>query len=232
MKSYYIPFFCFLIVSLSNPEANRIVKVAAQAGTEKYVPLIKAVYMQMGYTAEFTILPSERAIHETDNGKYDAEIGRTIQTSKKFQNIICTNESILDGSFCAWTIKGSAISIQSSKDLKKYRIGLLNGIKTVQDICDSLHIVYELPSSIESLSKMLQRKRIDIVIIPDILSAPQLDSIAHKQQLTFGSFKIYHLYNKNNQQLIPLWDKALQTLKKNGRYDSLLYILRQSGELN
>jgi ABC-type amino acid transport substrate-binding protein len=219
----YIKKSIFLLILFAvSIVANDTIYVAATPGTEKFFPLVTAIYKEMNFKTTFKTLPSERAIAQTDDGICGAEIGRAKNVLGKYKNIIYTKEPIISVRLKAWIVDNSTISISSPEELLMYKVGIVHGIKGPENFCDQHKLNYETLPTIENLAGMLKLNRIDIAIVPDAINQSALDSIGHPLAYDPGSYSVYHVFNRKNAFLITKWDSILKVMKANGQYIKLL----------
>lgn len=120
---------CWLLLSLFSPlaVAQAPYVVSYHDVTAPLVPLVRAVYAEMGIEAEFVLVPMERAVALTDRGDYDAEVSRVSDALTNYVNIVQTQEPLRTIELHAYVKKGSDIELQTADDLQVYRIGMYRG---------------------------------------------------------------------------------------------------------
>ncbi len=204
--------------------AQTPIKVSAPPGTEAYFPLVTAVYAEMGFKAEITVVPAERAFTDTNSGIYDAQIGAATSLLAAYPNLIATKEPLLEMYIQAWVKKGSPIAIASLEDLKKYKIGSMRGAKATENLITSLKLDAQttLTDTPESLAKMLDGARFEVGLIVSAVAAPLLASTCTVANPKLVSVLTFHVYNKKNAALVPKFDATIKAMKADGRYQKLV----------
>ena len=213
--------FSLILACLALPlTAQAAYKVSYQPGTEMFLPLIKAVYAEMGIAVSLEILPSERSLQEANSGTYDAELGRVGGMLAGYPNLMYTSEPIMVIDLIAMAKKGSAVTISSAADLNKYKIGIIRGSKLPESFVAAKGLTAESVPDPASLLKMLEAGRLDIALIPSNILA----SFASVAQVgpKLMSVPSYHILNKKHAALAPKFDAILKAMKADGRFAKLL----------
>lgn len=211
---------CLATAALVQAQAPLV--VACQPGLEKYYPLVRAIYNRMGLTCEFLEMPSERALVEVNSGGADAEIGRTENLTSRYPGILYTAEPLLTTGLTGWVLSNSRLQVDAVGDLRAFRIGILRGNKAAEQFVQAQGLSTQSVTTLESLAKMLQANRIDLVIMPEAADPSVLKSVAKKISIGVPHYPVYHLFSKEHQDLVPRWDVVLRAMKANGTYETYL----------
>lgn len=183
-------------------------------------------FRRMGYGFKLISQPGERAMIDANQGIVDGEAGRISNIDKdKYPNLIMVPYPIVTMKDGAYSTDHS-IKINGWESLvgKPYRVGLLKGIKSVEQklplYVDKANIV--TLSDVEQCVKMLQAKRIDLFIV-----GTQLEDSAFMQTGAYNEVKrvgivetkvLYPWLHKRHKNLVnPLADR-LKTMKSEGRF--------------
>ena len=203
--------------------AQPVMKIATGPTNENLYPLIKAIYAELGYQAEFAILPLERALYLTNSGDFDADLGRLKGIADQFPNLIATNEPIFTSYLQAWVKKGSAITITSLDDLKKYRVGIILGGKYVQNLVDKLGVPVEISPTYQSMAGMLDKGRFDVALKVSVPNGdPELAEVGVLVAPQLAKLETFHIFNKKHADLVFKWDAVLKAMKADGRFQKLM----------
>jgi ABC-type amino acid transport substrate-binding protein len=203
--------------------AQTTLKVAVAHDTNALLPVISAIYAEMGYEAEFEEIPPERALAQISRSNaYDAYVGLTIDSIDQFPNLIFTHEVLLEFSIQAWVRKGSPITIKTPQDLISYRIGQLRGTKGTLNLLAASDKEVKETNSMESLAQMLWRGRFDVALVPSILNTVPLEEVGQLAAPNLLRTKGVHVFSKKHTELVKKWDTILKTMKADGRYKKLL----------
>jgi polar amino acid transport system substrate-binding protein len=183
-------------------------------------------FRRMGYGFKLISQPGERAMVDANQGIVDGEAGRvSIIDKQKYNNLIMVPQPITTMQDGAYSTDPS-IKINGWESLagKPYRVGLLKGIKSVEQklslYVDKAHII--TLSDPEQSMKVLLAKRIDLVIVgTQIEDSTYMHSGAYKAVKRVGIVETKVLYpwmHKRHANLIrPLAD-TLKTVKSEGWY--------------
>ena len=181
-------------------------------------------FSRLGFGFKLINQPGERAMIDANLGKVDGEASRIENIDKeKYPNLIIVPYPIVTVKEGAYSTDHS-IRINGWESLagKQYTVGLLKGIKSVEQklplYVDKKNIVSL--STPEQCMKMLQAKRIDLVIMSTQIEESEfMKSGAYKEIKCVGIIETKVLYpwlHKRNKSLVrPLAD-TLKTMKSEG----------------
>lgn len=180
----------------------------------------------MGYGFKLISQPGERAMIDANQGIVDGEAGRIKNIdSKRYANLIRVPYPIATMKDGAYAIDAS-IKIEGWESLsgKPYRVGLLKGIKSVEQklprYVDHAHIV--TLSSVEQCLKMLHARRIDVFIVgTQVEETGYMKSGAYKDVKCVGIVETKVLYpwlHQRHKNLVQPLAEILKTMKSEGRF--------------
>lgn len=210
-----------LLIVGATAHAQTPIRIAAQEGDERFFPLLTAVYREMGFDAQITVLPSARALSATNAGQFDAEVGRIPNISPSYPDLAYTQEPLLKVQLVAVTLKGKPIGIQSKADLEKFRVGYLNGMSVSEYYVKKESLTANSVASHEQLAKMLEIGRLDVVLMGTAFKQSPVFAVAETKWV-IDEFNVFHIFHKRNRDLIPIFDAQLRRTKQDGRYEQLL----------
>ena len=183
-------------------------------------------FRRLGYRFKLISQPGERAMVDANQGIVDGEAGRIREIDKeKYANLIMVPQPITtmqDGAYS--TDPSIKISGWESLVGKPYKVGLLKGIKSVEQklalYVDKANII--TLSDPEQCMKMLLTKRIDLFIGgTQIEDSTYMHTGAYKAVKRVGIVETKVLYpwlNKRHENLIgPLTD-TLKAMRSEGLY--------------
>jgi len=191
---------------------------------------MSATYMEafrrMGYGFKLISQPGERAMIDANQGIVDGEAGRISSIDeKKYANLIMVPYPIVtmqDGAYST----DLSIKINGWESLKgkPYKVGLLKGIKSVEQklplYVDKTNIV--TLSDPEQCVKMLEAGRIDVFIVgTQIEDSTFMRKGAYKEVKLVGILETKVLYpwlNKRHKNLVKRLADTLKTMKSEGRF--------------
>jgi polar amino acid transport system substrate-binding protein len=181
-------------------------------------------FRRMGYGFKLISQPGERAMIDANQGIVDGEAGRISNIDReKYANLIMVPYPILtmkDGAYSA----DHSIKINGWESLagRPYRVGLLKGIKSVEQklplYVDETHIV--TLTDTEQGMKMLQAKRIDLFILgTQIENSTFMQSGAYREVKRVGIVETKMLYpwlHKRHKNLARRLAETLEIMKSEG----------------
>jgi polar amino acid transport system substrate-binding protein len=176
-------------------------------------------FSRMGYGFKLISQPGERAMIDANQGTVDGEAGRISSIDKKkYGNLIMVPYPIVTMKDGAYSTDHSII-VNGWESLagKPYRVGLLKGIKSVEQklplYVDKKNIV--TLSDVEQGVKMLQAKRIDLFIVGTQLEdSAFMQSGAYKAVKRVGIVETKVLYPWLHKRHKNLVNRLVDTLKK------------------
>ena len=183
-------------------------------------------FRRMGYGFKLISQPGERAMIDANQGIVDGEAGRIGNIDKKkYANLIMVPYPITtmkDGAYAT----DHSIKINGWKSLagKPYKVGLLKGIKSVEQklplYIDKTNIV--TLSDPEQCVKMLEAGRIDLFIVgTQIEDSTFMRSGAYKEVKLVGIVETKVLYpwlHKRHKNLVKRLAETLKRMKSEGRF--------------
>jgi polar amino acid transport system substrate-binding protein len=211
------------------PQENRtIVFTTIYPQSLPFFSKMSAIYTEafrrMGYGFKLISQPGERAMIDANQGIVDGEAGRISSIDKqKYANLIRVPYPIItmqDGAYST----DISIRINGWESLKgkPYKVGLLKGIKSVEQklplYVDKTNIL--TLGSTEQCLKMLQAKRIDLFIVDtQIEDSSFMQSGAYNDVKLAGIVETKVLYpwlHKRHKNLVRRLAETLETMKSEG----------------
>jgi polar amino acid transport system substrate-binding protein len=221
-----INLFAFLFSScMSLVSAQPAYTVAYNENTAPLVPLIQAVYAEIGMQPVFVLVPSERAITGANGGAYDADLIRANGTLDAYPNLAFTREPIRRVDLYAYVKRNSGVIINTIADVKGHTVGLTQGSKLPEAFIKAEGIVPEVAYTASSLYLMLEAGRFEIALITSTQIISKSDPIfvgAKRVGPVLASSNSFHVLNKKHTGLIPKFDAAVKAMKADGRLEKLL----------
>ncbi len=169
-----------------------------------------------------TLYPYQRSIIETHKGVTQAECASIRGFDKVFKNLVRVNPSIISFESIAVKMpKTKEELLNGWKDLREYRVGIINGIKYTKKRTRKFKniVVKKDVSELFELFELLKKGRIDFII------AEKFDGYAYSSFIKKYGFKVverplekvelFHYLNIDNLHLLPGIQKAILIYKKN-----------------
>lgn len=188
--------------------------------------IYKEAFKRLGYGFKLISQPGERAMVDANQGIVDGEAARIMTIDReKYTNLIMVPYPVVTMKDGAYAVDDS-IKVEGWESLvgKPYKVGLLKGIKSVEQklprYVDNKHIVTLIRP--EQGLQMLKAKRIDLFIVgTQIEDSAFLKNGAYKEVKCVGIVETKRLYpwlHKRHESLVrPLAD-MLQTMKSERRF--------------
>lgn len=179
--------------------------------------LLKEAYQKIDIDITVEKYPGERSLVAANAGKTDGELGRIAGLEKTYTNLVMVPVPLIELSVSAFSNKN--ISIDSVKELKKYRVGYVAGTKIVEQM--TVDVKDRLPvGRPEQLFEMLLLDRIDVAVHTTEDGLLILQSARYAKIKTAGPplarSVIYHYLHKKHAHLVPAISKALQEMTDKG----------------
>lgn len=188
--------------------------------------IYKEAFGRMGYGFRLIDQPGERALIDANEGVVDGEAARIMGIDmEQYANLIRVPHPIVTMQDGAYAIDPS-IKIEGWESLvgKPYKVGLLKGIKSVEQklplYVDPKQIL--TLSSVEQCMKMLKAKRIDLFIVgTQVEEMASMINGAYKEVKCVGIVETKVLYpwlHKRHRHLVQPLAEMLKTLRSEGRF--------------
>lgn len=207
--------------------AQAVYRVAYNEATGPMVPLVKAIYADLGMAPVFDLLPSERALAEVNAGKCDADLIRVEGVEKMYPNLVCTEEPIRKTELYAYAKRGSNAGFKTADELRQRTLGFARGSKLAEEFLLNRGWQAAVANSADSLLKMVAAERFEIALITSTQLLPQnalpLDGLERVGPVLMSSYS-YHVLNRKHVQLVPQFDAVLRAMKADGRMAKYLAV--------
>lgn len=196
-------------------------RIALNEATVPVLPLVRAIYGELGITPQFDLLPSERAIAETNAGRFDADLMRVEGVEKMYPNLVCTGEPIRRTELYAYVKRGSALVIKSVDELRQRTLAFTRGSKLAEEFVLARGWQATAANSADSLLKMLAADRFEVALVTStqlLTSNGALQEVAERLGPVLTSTYSYHVLHRRNAELAPRFDAILRAMKADGRF--------------
>lgn len=210
---------------VSPAPAQGAYRVAYNEATASMVPLVKAIYADIGMAPVFELLPSERALAETNAGKYDADLVRVGGVEKMYPNLVCTEEPIKRTELYAYVKRGASATFKTPEELKQRTMGFTRGSKLAEEFLQARGLQAAAVNSADSLFKMLAVERFEIALVTSTQLLAQNGLMlegAERVGPVLMSSPSYHVLHKRNADVIPKFDAVVRSMKSDGRFQKYL----------
>jgi len=224
--------FALLAVLLypSFGEAGDILKVntsikppfSTESETGFFDLLIKELGKRAGIQAELVRQPPERALISANEGLSDIELPRIAGMEKRYPHLVMVPEKVINYRFVAFSRHNE--SFKDWQALSGLRVGYLIGWKIFENNVPLSASVTKLKSPVQLMS-MLAEARIDVALYEsyaghNIIQANKLSHIIECSP-PMAVKPMYIYVHNTNAYLVPLLDKHLKEMKKDGTYQRI-----------
>ncbi len=199
--------------------------VAYNEATAGLVPVMKAAYADIGMQPVFVMVPSERALAQTDKGYYDADLSRVISVLSDYPNLVHLNEPIKQTELYPYVRAQSLIVIHRASELQFRTVGFVRGSKLAEGFVRSEGLESVVVNNAAALHAMLAAGRFDVALISSTQLGSQSGVItagAVRAGPSLRSEMSVHVLHRRHADLIPRLDAALKAMRKDGRLAALL----------
>lgn len=187
--------------------------------------IIKKAYEMLGHEIEIVRLPPKRALNNASVGIYDGDVQRIYSVGHTYPNLIRIEPSINYIYGTGFVLKDSKVDVTTWEDLKKYRVGVILGIRFAEINAPKKNSFYYY--SYTKLTAALNEGKVDIGIYPQSNGIYQTLLFGEKNIIPIKSplskFDLYHYVHKKNQHLV----KDLAVIFRRFENDDILENIRQ-----
>lgn len=224
MKKLFVCFL-WLVAAHTSVLAQQVIRVGTLEGAQGFEPAIAAVYKEIGLTVEFVLLPPERSLKSVESGVIDAEMARVVGGTTGYQNVIETNEPLLELQLLAVVRKDFKAKQLAPADLKAYKLGLYRGTKLAEGLVAKLGLEATAANSTLQTYQMLNAGRFDVALVSSVTPVsmyPEFSGSLKTLERPVATSKVVHVVNKKWAAYVPKLDAAVKALKADGRWAKLI----------
>ncbi|MEH6404528.1 MAG: hypothetical protein V7750_14205 [Sneathiella sp.] len=180
--------------------------------------IIKKAYTILGHTISIIRLPPKRALNEASSGTLDGDVQRIYSVGHTYPNLIRIEPPINYIYGTGFVLKGSKVDVTTWEDLKKYRVGIILGIRFAEtNVPKKNSFAYY---SYKKLTEALNEGKIDIGIYPQSNGIYQTLLFGEKNiipiKTPLSKFDLYHYVHKKNKHLVKDLTDIFRRFEKNG----------------
>ena len=222
---YKILFSFFLLCSLSNAQTSLTISTGFLPPESDLVEnLMREISKRSNININYQVLPNKRSLIQANNGVVDGEASRILEINKYYPNLLAVPVKIHSIDLIALTNK--EIKLSKPSDLKNYNVGVIHGMKIAVLMAEKNKpiSVFKAPDH-TTLINMLAANRLDVVITNKMGLFTSLDKIKKhnffmsKEPLLSRS--LYMQLHKKNKEYIPVFEKALESMHKDGTFQKI-----------
>ncbi len=191
---------------------------------EGVATLMQGLYEAEGLSFEVRRLPGRRSLMEANSGRVDGELVRIALPRSEFPHLVPVPEPLLTIHVGAWGFHPGISRVKSWNDLKGMRVAALRGMLLAEANLDG-EVIWS--STVRSLFGMLDRQRVDAIILPDeiVAMAVRRQGVMPGEMYrsaTLASFDVYHYLNERHAALAERLAKRIRELKSTGEWQKRL----------
>ncbi len=187
--------------------------------------VLPQIYKNIGIEIDIIPFPGERAQLEANQGNKDGEIMRIWSYGDENDQSVRVPTPYYYLETVAFSLTKNKISVESSEDLKKYKLAKIRGVKHTNNITKGLTNVYVMNST-ENMFKMLLSGKVDIVLTNSLDGEVVLKRLGLEHKVTgakpLATLPLYHYINQKNRNLVPLINAEILRIRNNGVLDNMI----------
>ena len=184
--------------------------------------ILRKAYRKLGIVITIKKYPGERALKLANAGRVAGDVQRIDGLSVKYPNLIQVRPSInfIEGNVFSKTAR---FTVSGWVSLKRYRIGLIRGIKFAELNTNGMD-TYKAPDY-DILFRMLNNARVDIAISPRLNGRYQIKRLGitgiHELSPPVQKFELFHYLHKKNAALVSKLSAVLSDMRNSGELERL-----------
>lgn len=191
--------------------------------TGLYDRILKEAFQRLNLEIEIIHLPAERSLINANEGITDGDFVRVAGLDKMYPNLVLVPEKITDFEFVAFT-RLANIKITGWDSLRPYHIAIVRGWKILeQNIVGTVSLI-KVKNQFQLFS-LLAKDRTDIVVYSRFEGYEMINQLGIKGAKALSpplAVRAMYLYlNKKHKKLIPLLNRSLKTMKRDGRFETI-----------
>ncbi len=194
-----------------------------------WAELVDAAFKTAGTTARWEVLPSARCNEMARSGQILAAFN-SVQAWGDADKVLIVVESptmfnIDMVAFYDSRKLPEGPKFDAVKDLAKYKVGLLQGTGSIA-VFTGAGVSFETIPSIESMVKMLDAGRVDVIVLGDLVGLYNFKKFLPQRAAAFKYKSVYSspvdlgfsTKYPGYQALLDAYQQGMRTIKKNGTY--------------
>jgi polar amino acid transport system substrate-binding protein len=216
-----------LLLSSASAFANKAYVIAVNEaysfnqGAEKIQTLFNEIYAPLGIKPVIEFYPSLRGLRLVDEGRLDAEAGRTAKIGGRYANLIQVSSPVMihhNGYFC--------LQPESCSALGDKTFALVSGLEAGKGFCAENKLDCLFDQSPGVLARALEYGTIEALIGSFNTATKTLCKLGSRtiyyKDIDALTITSYHFIHKKHQDLEPALAESISSLAKNGEIDRLL----------
>ena len=218
-------FFLFLLIPKAYAEQYHFASINYLIEQEVGRIVLPEIYNRLGIKVTISPLPGKRAQQEAQSGLKDGEVMRIYSYGTETPSTIRIPTPYYQLETMAFIRADSNIKINTIKDLKKYQIVKVRGVKHTNNITKGM-------TNVKDLDTTTQMLRLVSAGLADVALTNTVDGLVALKQLKITNVRpisksldrqsLYHYVHKSLQHLVPKVDQEIKKMKETGDLDALI----------
>lgn len=222
--SLFLPYVAFSQIPGSEYEYE-FASIEGLAEQEVARIVLPQIYKLIGKEITITPLPANRAQFEANSGIKAGESLRIYTYGIENQNQIRVPTPYYHLYTSVFSLKNSHLKVSNKNDLKKYKVGIITGVKHTENITKGLEKVYN-SNNTKHLFQQLVLGNIDIALtnLSDGELMIKQERFTNIQVLNPSLTKLglFHYIHKNHKDLIEPINNKIKQLQANGELAKII----------
>ncbi|MCO4797898.1 MAG: transporter substrate-binding domain-containing protein [Colwelliaceae bacterium] len=211
-----------LIISLTvSSQEKQSLKIVAPNEAQHFKPLITLInsaYKNLNVDVSFAFFPAKRAFIEAQKNTWvDAELVRIAMASQLLPQYVRIPVEILNVELILYS-KVNIRQLSNWQSLTDYRIATMRGLIYVTEQLEKNNIDdVTLVTSAEQAFKLLHAGRVDLVLMPNLITENILQRHQEYQfeEVVIDKVPVYHYLHKRHKALVePLTQELIRLIKE------------------
>jgi len=220
---FFIVFFIF--IGLSHAEEYHFVSIDNLIEQKIGQIVLPQIYKKLGIDITITPLPGKRAEFEATSGKSDGEIMRIFSYGIENQSTIRVPTPYYHLETMAFIKKGSDVKISNRKDLSRYTIAKVRGVKHTDNITKGLCNVYDLNTT-KQVMMFVEKGRTDVALTNTIDGLMALKALGINNIIPIGkplaTLDLFHYIHQDHKDLVPRINAIIKEMKASGELAKII----------
>lgn len=187
--------------------------------------ILPKIYEKLNTQITITPHPAKRAQAYAVSGIKDGEIMRIWSYGEENPTTLRVPTPYYKLETMAFIKKDSGILIKSKKDLKKYKITKVRGVKHTDKITKGLNNVHDSRNT-DVMMRFLNAGRADVALTNTVDGLIVLKKLGFDNIVSIESplavLDLYHYIHEKNKNLIPKVDNIILKMKKSGELNKII----------
>jgi len=224
MKAFSSFIFLMLALCSKNVSALTISVLENSPSSLIYSKVLKEVYKRAGIPLEFVVMPTQRSLVESSNGRIDGELVRIHKVGDIYPTLIRVPTPYTFFESTAFSKIPDILPEEGWNGLSDYRVGMVRGMKHAEWGLKDIESVVAVNLT-KQLFDMLEYGRIDIAVTSRVSGLYFIRELnlqpLHIVEPALQNHDLYHYLHVKNKQYVPVLDDTIRAMKQSGELTML-----------